>query len=376
MAKEATLDLSTCSVAEALTRINKHFGANTAVLGSSIGKQSIVKTSTGILALDIALGGGLPQNRIIEFNGPFSSFKSGASLLSIAAFHRRFDKGLAAYIDVERTFDPIHARRFNVDLSRLWVINPDSGEQAVDAMNAIITMGVPLFVVIDSVAALVPTAEVEESVDRQMMGTQARLINRMMRVLVARMKRNLYDESSPPVTVLALNQIRNKIGVVYGNPETTPGGMGKDFAYSVIVRLSAQHSKAGKVSVTRNGVKRDVQVSQTIGFRVVKNKAGGPQHENGDFIFYERDSGENKAYTINNEWAAWYYGCFYGAITLKPGVGYSYGGIVAKREKDFIAKLRAKKPLYGSLRRDCITAACDLSRFDDDSDTDEEDSDE
>lgn len=364
--KSAILNLYDMDLDTAIAAINKKYGANTVLLASNATAASIVsRIPTGISALDFALGGGWPEGRIIELHGPFSSFKSTTSLVAIRAFQKKYpEHGMGMYIDLERTFDTRHAALLGVNLKRLLLVNPDSGEQAVNAANDLITLNMPLFVVLDSLAALVPTAEIEASIDQNQMGVQARLVNRMLRVLTARMKRDLYDTSADMVTLMVLNQLRMKLGVMFGNPETTPGGMGKDFFYSVVVRMAARHSKAIVRDITRNTIKREVQFGQTVGFKVVKNKCGGPQHQVGEFIFYERDWDGNKAYTFNNDAALFDYGAFCGIIEFIPKIGFSYEGVSGKNERKFIAAIR-KKPLHqASLRKKIVAAMKDPSLFD------------
>lgn len=370
--KSPRLNLYDIPFDEALKLLNKRYGANTVVVASQAAAANIVsRIPTGIYALDFALGGGWPEGRIIEIHGPFSSFKSTSSLAGIAAFQKKHEDGYGVYIDLERTFDTIHAAKVGVDLDRLLVVNPDSGEQAVNSLNDIITMNAPLFVVLDSLAALVPTAEIQANIDQNQMGVQARLVNRMMRILTARMKRDLYDTSAKMVTILVLNQLRQKLGVMFGNPETTPGGMGKDFFYSIVVRMAARHGKAITSEVTRNTVKREVQFGQLVSFKVAKNKCGGPQHQTGEFIFYERDWKGNSAYTFNNDAALFEYGAFCGIIEFIPKKGFSYDGVVGGNEKKFLAALKKKPSVRGGLRRAIIKAMSDPKLFGGEEETDE-----
>lgn len=364
--KSSSLDLSELDLDDAIKLINKKYGANTVLLASNASAASIVsRIPTGIFAMDFALGGGWPEGRIIELHGPFSSFKSTTSLVGIRSFQKKYTDGLGIYIDLERTYDTKHSELIGVDQSRLLLVNPDSGEQAVNAANDLITLNVPLFVVLDSLAALVPTAEIEAAIDQAQMGVQARLVNRMLRVLTARMKRDLYDRDAKMVTLMVLNQLRMKLGVMFGNPETTPGGMGKDFFYSVVIRMAARHSKAIVKQVTKNTVKREVQFGQNVGFKVVKNKCGGPQHQVGEFLFYERDWDGNKAYTFNNDAALFEYGAFCGVIDFIPGKGFRYDEVIGSNEKKFIASLKKNPAVRSSLRRKIIEAMKNPKLFED-----------
>lgn len=209
-------DYSGLSATELVVALNKKYGSNTLVLASEATGIEINHIATGSHALDFALGGGFPQNRIIEIRGPFSSFKSTISLCSTRNFQRKYPDGFGVYIDVEKTFGTKYAAKLGVDLDRLILVNPDSGEQGVNVINDVMKWEVPLWIVIDSVAALVPSAELDAQMEQQLMGQHARLIARMMRVVTSRMKRNLYSAEAPSTTVLALNQLRQKIGVMFG----------------------------------------------------------------------------------------------------------------------------------------------------------------
>lgn len=355
MAKKesSVLNLGSLSIDAALEALNKKYGANTVVVASK-SRDVIRKIPTGIAALDIALAGGLPSGRFIEFNGPFSSFKSTVGLVTSASFLRREPKGLVPYIDLEHSFDAEYAKKLGVDVSRVLIINPDSGEQAINLLNDVVTLNCPLFGILDSLAALVPSIEIESDVEQSSMGVRARLVNRMMAVLTARMKRDMYDEEAPRCTLLILNQLREKLNVMFGSPETTPGGRGKDFAYSVIVRLSVQNSKAIYKTFENNTVKREIQVGHTVGFKVVKNKCGGPQHEEGTFVYYGRDFENQKAFTFNNAETLFEYGCFLDVIEFVPKVGFRYEVLKAPNEKKFIAALQKNKQLQLALKRECI----------------------
>jgi recombination protein RecA len=342
--KKAMLDLSGMTdIAEVIATLRSRYGDNTLILGSEAKGVKMAHVSTGSYALDIALGGGLPQNRIIEFRGQFSSFKSTISLTGAACFQKKHPTGFVVYIDLEKSFDADYAQKLGVDLDRLILINPDSGEQSINVLNDLMTSDFDLWIILDSVAALVPSAEIEGQMEDQFMGLQARLVNRAMRVVNSRLKRSLYDEKAPTTTLIALNQLRQKIGVVYGNPETTPGGLGKDFFYSVIIRFQSSTSNAIKGEVTNQGVKRTVLFGQLVTFKIMKNKCGGPQHEEGEFVFYYKDHEDYKAQTFANHESLFTLGVFHGVISV-GSFGFKFQHIVAKRERDFIKRLKGSSP--------------------------------
>lgn len=339
-----TLNLFELSRDDALAMLEAKYGRNTVVLAS---RAKAIKTTsrvpTGSVALDIALGGGWTEGRIHEAHGLYSSYKSTIGQLSIAAFQRKYPDGEGVYIDLERTFSAAYAESLGVDLDRLWLVNPDCGEQAVDVSKDIVSLPSPLFVVLDSLAAMSSATEIEASADQGQMAINARLINRFMRVIVARMRNDMYDTDSPKVTLLVLNQIRHKVGVMFGSPEITPGGQGKDFAYSTSVRFGARRSAAKFVKVTKNGVSRQIQISETIAFSVSKNKCGGPPRPTGEFTFYLRDFEGKKANACDNISALIEYGLFTGVIQQTEKI-LTYGDLTGKL-KDFTRKLQLAKPV-------------------------------
>jgi recombination protein RecA len=342
MAKEqkAGLDIASMSMDEICEALNKKYGVNTIIRASEAKGAEIRYISTGSYALDFGLGGGFPMNRIIELRGPFSSFKSTLSLYTIKNFLRKHEEGIAIYIDLEKSFDRKYASNIGIDLDRVFIVNPDSGEQAINLLDDLMQVNKDTLVILDSVAALIPSAEIVSEAEQQHMGLQARLVNKMMRIATARLKRNLYDEEAPSMTVICLNQLRMKIGVMFGNPETTPGGEGKNFFYSTIVRVSSTPSNLISKEETRNGVKHTVQYGQTVSFKVQKNKCGGPQHEQGEFTYYYKDYDENKANTFNNLEALFHYGAFNNVIEFDSSRGYVFTNIAAKKEGHFIKLLR------------------------------------
>ena len=214
--------------------------------------------STGILPLDIALGvGGIPRGRIIEIYGPESSGKTTVTLHMIAEAQRQ--GGVAAFIDAEHALDPIYARNLGVDIDNLLVSQPDTGEQALEIVEALVRSGAIDIIVVDSVAALVPKAEIEGDMGDAHVGLLARLMSQAMRKLTGII-------SKSRTTAIFINQIREKVGTMYGNPETTTGGRALKF-YSTI-RVEVRKSEAIK-----NG--SDV-VGNKVNIKVSKNKVAPP----------------------------------------------------------------------------------------------------
>lgn len=241
--------------------INKEFGEG-ALMSLGSGPQADVEvTSTGSLGLDLALGTrGYARGRIIEIFGPESSGKTTLALHAIAEVQAR--GGTAAFIDAEHAFDTRYAQALGVDLKRLLVAQPDCGEQGLDITQKLVESGKLDLVVVDSVAALVPKAEIDGEMGDQHMGVHARLMSRGVRKLTG-------DASRTKTSVLFINQLRQKIGVVFGNPETTTGGMALRFFASV--RLDVR--RIGKVTVG------EVAIGNRTRVKVVKNKLAPPFQE-------------------------------------------------------------------------------------------------
>jgi len=243
----------------ALSQIERQFGKGSVMrLGDSTAVRDVEVVSTGSLALDIALGvGGLPRGRIVEIYGPESSGKTTLTLQVIAACQRQ--GGTAAFVDAEHALDPAYAKRLGVNVDDLLVSQPDTGEQALEITDMLVRSSAVDIVVIDSVAALTPKAEIEGEMGDQHMGLQARLMSQALRKLTANIKRS-------NTLVIFINQIRMKIGIMFGNPETTTGGNALKFYASV--RLDIR-----RIGNVKNG---DEVVGSETRVKVVKNKVAPP----------------------------------------------------------------------------------------------------
>lgn len=245
----------------ALSQIEKQFGKGAVMRLGQNEHMSVGHVSTGSLGLDIALGiGGLPRGRIIEIYGPESSGKTTLSLHCIAEGQK--DGGNVAFIDVEHALDPVYAEALGVDIDNLLVAQPDTGEDALEIAEALIRSGAIDVLVVDSVAALVPKAEIEGEMGDSHVGLQARLMSQALRKLAGAINK------SNCVTIF-INQLREKVGVVYGNPEVTPGGRALKFYSSV--RLEVRKAEAIKVNGEVIGNRTKV--------KVVKNKIAPPFKE-------------------------------------------------------------------------------------------------
>ena len=243
----------------ALAQIERQFGKGSIMkLGKDNPVAEIESTSTGSLGLDIALGiGGLPKGRIIEIFGPESSGKTTLTLHVVAEEQKK--GGVCAFVDAEHALDPQYAKKLGVNLDELLISQPDTGEQALEIVDTLVRSGAVSLVVVDSVAALTPKSEIEGDMGDMQMGSQARLMSQAMRKLTASIGRS-------NCMVIFINQIRMKIGVMFGNPETTTGGNALKFYASV--RLDIRRTGAVK--------DRDEVVGNATRVKVVKNKVAPP----------------------------------------------------------------------------------------------------
>jgi recombination protein RecA len=250
------------ALAAALSQIEKQFGKGTVMrLGEAPASWDVETVSTGSLGLDIALGvGGLPRGRVIEVFGPEASGKTTLTLQVIAEVQRA--GGVAAFVDAEHALDPSYAGKLGVNVDDLLVSQPDTGEQALEVTDMLVRSGAVDVVVIDSVAALTPKAEIEGEMGDVQMGLQARLMSQALRKLTGNIKRS-------NTMVIFINQIRMKIGVMFGNPETTTGGNALKF-YST-VRLDIR-----RVGSIKNG---EEVIGNMTRVKVVKNKVAPPFRE-------------------------------------------------------------------------------------------------
>ena len=242
----------------ALAQIDRAFGKGSAMKLGSREKIEIDTVSTGSLGLDIALGvGGLPRGRVVEIYGPESSGKTTLALHAIAEAQK--EGGTAAFVDAEHALDPVYAKKLGVNIDELIVSQPDTGEQALEIVDTLVRSNAIDVLVVDSVAALVPRAEIEGEMGDSHVGLQARLMSQALRKLTGSISRSR-------CTVIFINQVRMKIGVMYGNPETTTGGNALKFYASV------------RLDIRRTGQIKDREdiVGNTTRVKVVKNKVAPP----------------------------------------------------------------------------------------------------
>lgn len=246
------------SLQNALAQIEKNFGKGAIMRLGDTEVQKVEAISTGCLTLDVALGiGGIPKGRIIEMYGPESSGKTTVALHCVAEVQKQ--GGTAAFIDAEHALDPVYASKLGVQLENLYISQPDNGEQALDIVDMLVRSNAIDLIVVDSVAALTPQAEIEGDMGDSHVGLQARLMSQALRKLTA-------ISSKSKCTIIFINQLREKVGVMYGNPETTTGGKALKFYASVRIDIR-------KADVVKDG--SDI-MGNHVKAKIVKNKVAPP----------------------------------------------------------------------------------------------------
>ncbi|MCY7389484.1 MAG: recombinase RecA [Burkholderiales bacterium] len=319
MLKEGFMDENKSkALAAALSQIEKQFGKGSIMkMGESGCIPDIIPVSTGSLGLDIALGiGGLPRGRVVEIYGPESSGKTTLTLQVIAEMQKT--GGTAAFIDAEHALDPQYAGKLGVKINDLLISQPDNGEQALEIADMLVRSGSVDIVVIDSVAALTPRAEIEGEMGDQLPGLQARLMSQALRKLTANIKRS-------NTLVIFINQIRMKIGVMFGSPETTTGGNALKFYASVRIDIR-------RIGAIKNG---DEVIGSETRVKVVKNKVAPPfRIAEFDILYGEGISREGEIIEL---------GVIH-KIVDKSGAWYAYKGEKIGQGKDNTRKFLKENP--------------------------------
>ena len=317
----------------ALAQIEKQYGKGSVMkLGDTSAHMNIETVPTGSISLDIALGlGGVPKGRIIEVYGPESSGKTTVALHMVAEVQKR--GGIAGFIDAEHALDPVYAKNIGVDIDNLYISQPDNGEQALEITETMVRSGAVDIVIVDSVAALVPKAEIDGDMGDSHVGLQARLMSQALRKLTAVI-------SKSNCIVIFINQLREKVGVMFGNPETTTGGRALKFYSSIRldVRRIEQLKMSGEIVGSRTRIK------------VVKNKIAPPFKEaEFDIMFGKGISREGDVLDLAaNENIVIKSGAWYAYNDAKIGQGRENAKIYLKENPDIFAEIEAKvREKYG-----------------------------
>lgn len=292
-----------------LVQIEKQYGKGAIMkLGDDVANQDMEVISTGCITLDMALGvGGFPRGRIIEIFGPESSGKTTVALHAVAQAQKA--GGIAAFIDAEHALDPLYAKNLGVNLEELYVSQPDSGEQALDIVDSLVRSSAIDIIVVDSVAALTPKAEIEGDMGDSHIGLQARLMSQALRKLTAIVNKT-------KTCIIFINQLREKVGVMFGNPETTPGGKALKFYASIRVDV-----RKGDVIKDSSGV----TVGNKAKARIVKNKVAPPfKQAEFDIVYGEGISNEGCIMDLAVEHD----------IVKKSGAWYSYNDTKVANGRD------------------------------------------
>lgn len=301
-----------------LNQIERNFGKGSIMRLGDASRMRVETISTGALTLDLALGGGYPKGRVVEVYGPESSGKTTLTLHAIAEVQRR--GGVAAFVDAEHALDPVYAAALGVDIENLLVSQPDTGEMALEIVDQLVRSGAVDIVVVDSVAALTPRAEIEGEMGDLAVGSQARLMSQAMRKITGNIGKS-------GCTVIFLNQLRQKIGVTYGNPETTTGGNALKFYASV--RLDIR--RTGSIKKGEEVIGNETRV------KVVKNKVAPPfRSADFDILYGEGISRQGEILELGAN-------C---GVVEKSGAWYSYQGDRIGQGKDNAREfLRENEPM-------------------------------
>ena len=325
MAKGPSEDKARLAALErTLSQISKTFGKGAIMRLDEEASQAVPGISTGTLSLDLALGGrGLPRSRVVEIFGPDASGKTTLALTAVA--HAQKGGGVAAFIDAEHALDPSWAKRIGVNLEEMLVSQPDTGEQALEICEMLVRSNAVDIIVIDSVAALIPRAEIEGEMGDSHVGLQARLMSQALRKLTGAIARS-------GCVVVFINQLREKIGVMFGSPETTPGGRALKFYASV------------RIDIRRIGAIKDTErtTGSRVRTRVVKNKIAPPFREAEFDIMYDEGisaSGDLVDLAVEDD------------VISKSGAWFSYGDLrLGQGRENAKAFLRENADLFAEIR--------------------------
>ncbi|HIK18799.1 MAG TPA: recombinase RecA [Leptolyngbyaceae cyanobacterium M33_DOE_097] len=336
-----------------LTQIERNFGKGSIMRLGDAARMKVETIPSGALTLDLALGGGIPKGRVIEIYGPESSGKTTLALHAISEVQR--SGGVAAFVDAEHALDPVYAKNLGVDIENLLVSQPDTGEAALEIVDQLVRSSAVDLIVIDSVAALVPRAEIEGEMGDSHVGLQARLMSQALRKITGNMGKS-------GCTVIFLNQLRQKIGVTYGSPETTTGGQALKFYASV--RLDIRRIQTLKKGTEEYGTRAKVKVA--------KNKVAPPfRIAEFDIIFGRGISTLGCLVDLAEETG----------VIIRRGAWYSYNGDNIAQGRDNAIKYMDEKPEFAQeieklvrekLEMGAVVSSMAVGNADDDDDEDYE----
>jgi recombination protein RecA len=324
--KKGTRDVSDKELNELLSSLQDKFGEGSIMRLGEVSKVDVAVVPTGSFSLDLALGvGGLPRGRVIEIFGPESSGKTTLALNVVAQAQKM--GGKAAFIDAEHAMDPEYAAKLGVNVNELLISQPDSGEEALNILESLVRSGMISVVVVDSVAALTPKAELEGEMGDQHVGRQARMMGQALRKLTA-------ISSQTQTMVIFINQLRMKIGIMFGNPETTPGGRALPFAASVRIdiRRIAQVKKGENI------------IGNRVKAKVVKNKVAAPfKFAEFDILFNQGISYESDVLNAAvNRGVVKKSGASFSFEGEKLGVGFDTARLKLKEDKKLLESIKEK----------------------------------
>lgn len=348
-----------------IDQANKKYGDGTIIRGGEY--PVLQRMSTGVFALDVEIGGGVPKGRIVIFTGNESTGKTSIAKLTIAQFQRTCRNCMkplvadqetntfccddpvphrAFFVDIEGTFDPVWFEALGGDKEALYLCQPQFSEQAVDIVEAVIRTGDVDVVVVDSIAMMTPADEIEKSAEDTIVGLHARLTNRMMRSIQAAFN-SLGSQNVRKPSVILINQLRDKVGVMFGSPTVMPGGRGQKYANSITISFTARPSERIYETLGKKDEKKPVGV--VVRFNVDKNKTF-PPFRNGWFTLYTDDSEEygTRKGEVDNEMQIVRYGVRYGLIE-KSGSWYSFEDVKEQGEQAMGLAIMRKPELRAKL---------------------------
>lgn len=332
-----------------MSQINKKYGEGTLVDGSTAKALKISRISTGSFSLDVELGGGIPEDRITVIAGPYGSAKTTVALKTVANAQRKYPHKKALWLDVEGALELDWAKENGVDLDKLLVVRPQYAEQALDIVDTIIrTQGISI-VVVDSMAALLPAREMEQSMEDFSMGLAGLLNSKFLRKVTSSIRHSkALNEEHEGITVILLNQLREKIGA-YGNPEVMPGGRAIEFYASVIIFLRRGDWKSVKISG------RDENIGQECKFKIEKNKTFPPKRS-GIFDLYVKTANGFKATQIDRLKEVLTYAVLWDVV-VKKGAWYFVGDEKFQGAEALLEYLRTNQEAVDKIETEVMALA-------------------